>query len=164
MANTSYWDVLEPHWEEFCEGLPGRGSGADLVAQFPDDVGVLLATHLVQSEVRNGGFDQLFHNATGKLAPEALSGFQRIGMPLTAGSLRTAMARLGDPYPSARTARLARRKAVRAEAVAGLSEAPDWLWTPYDEEESVFYAEIDRENGGFSEAADAFCAQRSLGV
>ena len=57
-------------------------------------------------EVYNGGFGQYFDNSTGTTAPEAVEGFDAIGMPAVAGIVRSAMTRLGDPYPVEREQRM----------------------------------------------------------
>lgn len=163
MSDASYWDVIEPFWDEFCAGLVGRTAPQLLLAELPDGIGMLSAAHLCQSEVRNGGFDQFFYNSSGKVGEAALAGYEQFGMPLIAGATRTAMARLGEPYPVARGARQKRRSQVRTQMLAKLTEKPDSWWSPYDDEEDLFYAQIDQENGGFEAAALAWCRARGLG-
>src|ERR1700730_5433859 len=66
---------------------------------------LLYAAHFAQSEICNGGFDQLFFNSTGVLSPEAVQGFQLIGMHKTASLLASAMEALGSPFPRGRDER-----------------------------------------------------------
>lgn len=162
MSDASYWDVIEPHWDEFCDGLTGRTPADDVIAALPAGIGALAAAHLCQSEVRNGGFRQYFFNTSGKVAEAALLGYEQIGMPAVAGATRVAMGRFGETYPTARGVRQKQLTAVRATALAELTEKPDVLWSPFDDEEGVFYARIDDENGGFDEAATAYCQAHGL--
>ena len=53
----------------------------------------------LQAEVLNGGLEQFFDNDTGVLAPEAVSAFQTLGLPLLASELQKAMLWFGQPYP-----------------------------------------------------------------
>lgn len=162
MSDASYWDVIEPHWDAFCDGLTGRTQASDVIAALPAGVGLLAAAHLCQSEVRNGGFHQYFFNTSGKVAEAALAGYELIGMTEVAGATSVAMARLGAPYPAARGARQKRLAETRATALAALDSKPDSFWSPFDDEEDVFYARIDDENGGFDAAATAYCRAQGL--
>lgn len=59
----------------------------------------MFAGHFCQSEVCSGGFEQLFWNPTGVLAPEAVEGFREIGLPQLAALIESAIDLLGPPYP-----------------------------------------------------------------
>ena len=63
----------------------------------------LLAMHWCVSETLNGGFDQFFTNPSGVLTDEALSGFQRIGVPEATRILQAARALLPSRPPDVDT-------------------------------------------------------------
>jgi hypothetical protein len=65
----------------------------------------LFTSHFCQSEVCNGGWLQFFMNSTGVLGPEAVKGFEHVGMPLLASVARQAVSKLGEPYPREREQR-----------------------------------------------------------
>jgi hypothetical protein len=52
--------------------------------------------------LHNGGFLQFFWNSTGILAPEAIEGFNAIGMPNLASIVSEATRFLGAPFPRSR--------------------------------------------------------------
>ena len=107
--------------------------------------GLLFAAHFAQSEICNGGFNQLFWNSTGVLAPEAVEGFQVIGMPETAEILSRAMRLLGENYP--------RERGERQNILAVLHKEK------FNELDEKFFVLIEAENGGFTLAADRFVSQ-----
>nr|WP_246328808.1 DUF4375 domain-containing protein [Brevundimonas lenta] len=107
----------------------------------------LFVTHWTQSEIQNGGLGQFFSNHTGILAPEAVVGFQALGMPETSAQLALAMRAFGEAYPRERAAR------------GGV--------TPSTEIEDRFADLLETEAGGFWDAADRYAlkneaAQRKL--
>jgi hypothetical protein len=57
------------------------------------------AAALLDADVKNGGFDQYFHNYSGNYAPEARSALVRHGAQKTVAILDKAMALVGTPYP-----------------------------------------------------------------
>ena len=73
-GKKDYFDLIEPIWEQVSiydgEAVFLRQFGA--IAERQKHV---LAAHWCQSEVCNGGFLQFFHNSTGVLCPEAVTGF-----------------------------------------------------------------------------------------
>lgn len=162
-----YWRMIEPWWKRI-----SIYDGADrFLREFsaaPDPVGHLFATHWVQSEVRNGGFDQFFSNATGVLAPEAERGFRAIGMPKAADVIAAQIASFGPAYPREQddrellletrdrlTNRLIAAGKVLVLAARG-SELP-----PSDE---AFWALLEEENGGFLASADRFALENDPGL
>ena len=68
-------------------------------ARVSEPQGLLWAAHFCQSEVCNGGFHQFFQNPTGVLAPEAIRGFQMIGVHEAARIISAATAQFSAPYP-----------------------------------------------------------------
>jgi hypothetical protein len=158
----SYWDVIDPHWSAFCDALGGRTELSTLLALMPKPVLQLASAHIVQSEVRNGGFFQLFANSSGKAAVEGLKGFALIGTPQIAAVVQGAMERLGDPYPTGRSARQKANSAVRNVAVEAAGGKVDSWFSAFDAEDDAFYDLIDTENGGFDDAATAYVIAAGL--
>jgi hypothetical protein len=74
-------------------------------AAVPREHGLLYAVWRCDSEICNGGFHQFFWNSAGMLAPEAVEGFNAVGLPQIAGLVTEAMAKLSVPYPRDRSAR-----------------------------------------------------------
>ena len=100
----SVWELIDIY--KGADAFLKSYSGAEQPA------GKLYAAHFAQSEICNGGFKQLFRNSTGVLSPEAVQGFQLIGMPRTAELLVAAMRTLGNPYPRDRKERQTRLETV----------------------------------------------------
>ncbi len=102
------WQAIEPIWDD----LPI--SSFNKLAAFMEDLTPgqrgLIAVDWCQKEIRDGGHQQLFLNATGNLVPWALVGFQVIGATTYAAVLSEASSLLGPEYP--RSASL-RKKAYR---------------------------------------------------
>jgi uncharacterized protein DUF4375 len=142
--NQGYWRLIHPAWEQI-----DIYNGADVFlktyAAAEKSAGLLFAAHFAQSEICNGGFDQLFWNSTGVLTPEAIEGFQTIGMAETAENVRRAMKLLGENYP--------RERGDRQNALATVNQQM------LDELDKEFFALIETENGGFKQSADKFVRQ-----
>lgn len=120
-----------------------RPSRADL-AKVPPELGQVLAAHWCQSEVRSGGFEQLFWNWKGALAPEGAAGLAAIGMTRAAELVRKAMSILGASYPRSRWWRtiVLVRARKRVAELGPLGYA--------------LIKELKEEAGGFELAADAY--------
>lgn len=133
----SYWELVEPYWDV----VSIHGGADNFIQQFaalPRASQHLYAAHMTQSEVQNGGLAQFFDNGTGILAPEAVEGFQGLGMPQTAEALADAMKLFGDPYP---------RERKSGEQVT--------LPTTFEDR---FADLLESEAGGFWDAADRYAA------
>lgn len=102
----SYWELIEKAFDEV-DIYSGPATFMNSFQPLPAAVQHLLAAHWCHSEISNGGFDQLFYNSTGVLAPEAEAGFRAIGLPDVADLVGTAIARFGPDYPRDRDTRLA---------------------------------------------------------
>jgi hypothetical protein len=98
------WSLIEPYWERI-----SIYDGADTFRRefdrTPGVVANLFAGHWCVTEVRNGGFHQLFWNSTGVLAPEAAAAFEQIQLPDLASTVREAIAFFPEPYPRDREVR-----------------------------------------------------------
>ena len=77
----------------------GRTAWLHSIRDIPEKAVHLFALHWLHLEVYNGGFWQYFFNSTGTSMPEAVAGFQAIGMPSVAEVIERAAARLGNPFP-----------------------------------------------------------------
>ena len=96
--------------------------------------GLLMAAFWCASEVCNGGFHQFFSNPTGVLAPEAVRGFEFLGMTEVARIVAKAMERMGTPYP--------REEARRHQILSGLEparEVPEDWRGPFQDLDQAFY-------------------------
>jgi len=104
MSETNYWDQIDEAFDkvDIYETYDVFKQGA---SEYPDWKIDMLAVHWTVSEILNGGLRQFFGNSTGILAPEALLGFERIGLPELASTLRSAMSLVGEPYPRERKQR-----------------------------------------------------------
>jgi len=105
-ARRRYPRFLDP-WYDRLDFYRGRDAWCAATDGVPVEVVQLFSLHWLHLEVFNGGFWQFFFNSTGVIAPEARDGFAAIGMPDVADTIGRAMARLGDPYPFDRAARMA---------------------------------------------------------
>ena len=148
-TECNYWALVEPHWYRV-----SIYDGPDIFLrefkETPEPSRHLLAAHWCQSEVRNGGFDQFFFNNTGVLAPEAVEGFQTIGLHGMASVVQRAMDLLGPEYPRVRE--------TRNEILDALQEASNSA--PFDSLDQEFFKLVEKENGGWDEAADKYAATR----
>ena len=152
----SYWELVEPVWNEI-DIYDGPEVFLRNFAAVPECAGLLYAVHFSTSEIENGGLDQFFVNDTGVLAPEAVRGFQAIGMPRAAAVLEEAMARLSSDYP-----RDSDERSVVLQRL-GSDDDDDDNWTsPFDDLDDRFYDHLESENGGVWTAADRYAAQFPL--
>ena len=138
-----YWSYVDPIWDRVSI-YDGPEVFLEQIRKVSEVQRQLFAAHWCSSEVRNGGLQQFFSNATGVLAPEALEAFRVIGLPQCADALEKAMAFFGEPYP--------RERATRESML-------DDAFDPFTEFDDVFF-EAFRDHG-FDRAADAYAARWS---
>ena len=93
-----YWTCIEEAFDEVSiyDGPEVLAAG---LHEFPEWIGDLLCVHWLLCEYLNGGLQQFFENSTGVLAPEAIAGLRRMGLPQAADSIRQAVAIFGSQYP-----------------------------------------------------------------
>ncbi len=155
---TFYGDALEEVFEA-TNIYDGEEPYLASIAPLPRPLVLLLAAHFCQYEIPNGGLQQLFKNSTGIVAPEAIEGYNLIGMPKTASVLEMAVSDLGAPYPRDRGAR--RQALMRA---SGLDETDMDDYTlvknalGWDFLNRTAWNLLDLENGGFEAAANRYVA------
>lgn len=101
-----YWDLIEQAFDDvnIYNGPAAFLAGFERLTEVQRH---LLAAYWCQSEINNGGFDQLFINSTGVLAPEGEAGFRAMGLTAVADLLASAIARFGAAYPRDRDERAA---------------------------------------------------------
>lgn len=150
---SDYWSKVEPYWDD----CPTDDPAAYMLfcGSMPQVARDLLTTHWVCSEVCNGGFHQLFTNPTGVLVPEAISGFNSMGLDELRGILREASSFFGNHYP--------REQAIRIQALdryAALSRNPD-DWNPFEQLDDRFYSALESEDGSgaYVDRANAYAAE-----
>jgi hypothetical protein len=71
-----YWDVVGALWDVI-DIYEGPAIFRKTYNSVPREAGLMFAAHYCQSEVCSGGFEQLFWDPTGVLAPEAVRGISR---------------------------------------------------------------------------------------
>lgn len=167
----SYWDVLEQNLDAI-NIYEGPEKYFESCAKASRLVVILYATHMCASEVRNGGFLQLFWNNTGIAVPEAIEGYRAIALPELAGLVESAAGLLGQIYPRGREDRWAALLSASGRESEELKkifdrnsnlygafvEATEPInWDPRDEQFWDFAA---NEGGGYDKAATRYA--RSL--
>jgi Domain of unknown function (DUF4375) len=88
---ADYYEKLQPY--------DGREAWLKRYLEQPENGRNLFCVHWTCIEVHNGGLWQFFYNSTGNFAPEAVKGFDAIGMHDVANILREAISRFPDEYP-----------------------------------------------------------------
>jgi len=147
MQRARYWLLLDPVWER----ISIYDGPEKFLAQFnshPLAQRTLFAAHWCQSEVLNGGFHQFFSNSTGVLAPESIAAFEALGMPRTAGIVRSAVEWFGPNYPRDRDERNEQLDSVEVDD-------PD-EWNPFEDLDQQFFDTVESEDGGFRNASDKY--------
>jgi len=107
------------------------GAAREVLADLPGGFMVVYSTWVVEAQVSNGGFNQLFWNSSGRLAKDAVAGYDRMGL--------TALARLVD-----RAIATNQKDAMRLEKLKreGTLEAfsRSYDQRPYEALDQEFYA------------------------
>lgn len=156
---ADYWEIIEPHWKRVNIYDGAKPFMADF-KRLPKPIGHLLAAQWCQSEVCNGGFHQFFHNSTGVLAPEALEGFEAIGLDGLAAALAKAMAFFGERYPRSREVRIRKLDTFsRPVGKAPKNARASWAWNPFEDLDDEFYRVLATKKGNWENAANSFAVQ-----
>ncbi len=142
-----YWSVIEPYWRTVSI-YDGPDEFNRQFRKLPPTAGHLFAAHWCQSEVRNGGLHHFFSNKTGVLAPEALAGFQAIGVSEWASILTEAIQFFGEPDP--------RLQANRHQLLGGRRSRKREEWDPFFALDERFYSWLHAEPNRWERAADRF--------
>ena len=144
----TYWRALEP----FCDSVSIYDGPAVFQQQFstiPSHIGVLLAAHWLDSEVNNGGFEQLFFNSTGVLVPEARAAFEALNLRDAAAVIEEAMSVFGPDYP--------RDRAQRVTMLEALLAASRRQSNPFTALDDRYYDLVPSER--FESAADSYASR-----
>jgi Domain of unknown function (DUF4375) len=146
-VEDSYWRFVEPVWDSISI-YDGDKVFLEQFSNATEKQQVLFAAHWAQSEILNGGLGQFFSNSTGVLAPEAVAAFLKLGMPKCAQAIENGMLFFGKPYP--------REEAIRQNKLEAFFDQFGEDVIPLEEYEDIIAFEIEKENGGFDAAADAY--------
>jgi hypothetical protein len=148
-SGQRYWSLIEPIWLQLNDRWD-NGPDAFLCKfrDMPAAVGHLYAAPWCQSEVCNGGLYQFFYNTTGILAPEAVAGFNAIGINEWAGIVSEGMRFFSIPYPRDR---VERQKQLPASTGTRRAE-----WDPFAQLDGRFYAWLRGETCRWEKLADAY--------
>ena len=140
------------------------------IKHVPHPVLLLYAAHFCLSEVHNGGFLQLFWNSTGVLVPEAIDGYEALGMPTLAETFTSAAGVLGSTYPRDREVRwdaLLNASKRSEDELAEIFQSAKNLYIGYAKATATLPFDVlnreawrlaESENGGFQERAVSYGA------
>lgn len=148
-----YPKTIAAYWDQF-NFYDGRDAWLRSIADIPEKVVNLYAVHWAHAEIENGGFGQYFFNSTGTSWPEAVRGFEAIGMPNVASILRHAGAKLGNEFPGTQQAR---REIVRyfdEDGGIDFDELDNAFWSLACSNNLIF-----RKQPKFVPFADAYAAR-----
>jgi hypothetical protein len=67
-----------------CKLATGKGDPRKKLMSLPPAFRAVYATNALEGEVNNGGFNQFFFNSLAELAPDAVAGFDLMGVPAAA--------------------------------------------------------------------------------
>jgi hypothetical protein len=127
------WHFIEPYWDKLNIYDDAITYLSDL-EMLPLPVRHLLTVWRCDSEICNGGLNQLFFNSTGILAPEAVEGFRAIGLDECSCCIDSAIRQFGELYPRDREARML--------LLAGLERAGEKRaeWDPFYSLDDEYYS------------------------
>ena len=97
-ASRYYPSIYEGYYDDF-NFYEGREEWLKSIEHIPEKAVNLFCIHWLHLEIYNGGFWQYFHNSTSVTLPEAIRGFQAIGMSEVSSLIKEASLKLGDPFP-----------------------------------------------------------------
>lgn len=92
-------------WYQTFNFYDGEDAWLDSIKDIPRPAVHLFCIHWLHLEVYNGGFAQYFWNSTGTSAPEAIEGFEAIGMSDVANIVSDACNEIAEPFPRDKLAR-----------------------------------------------------------
>jgi len=146
--DMGYWNHVAPIWNNV-----SFEDGAEIfLAQYealPYVPAILLAAHVCQAEVAEGGFREFFLSPAAVLAPEGAWAFHVLEMPEAAAVIEEAMEVFGPDYPRELRERAALVQTLEESASTDLSAVFIRLNTS-------FARLIQSENDGFNAAANMY--------
>ena len=164
---TTYWESAKPLFDKVEIGGKERAFKAS-IKSIPRPLTIVWAAHFCLSEVHNGGLVQFVWNSTGMIAPEAIDGFEAVGMSALAAAVKSAASVLGTRYPRVRDDRwdalLAAGGLTTGELEAiftrsknlYISFAESTRELGWDKLNKTINALAEDENGGFGTAATQY--------
>ena len=147
-SGGTYWRALQPY-ADAVSIYDGPAVFQRQFARLPEPVGVLFAAQWLDTEVRNGGFEQFFYNSTGILAPEAYSAFRTLKLEDAAALIQSAMSVFGAGYP--------RDRSVRCQLLEGLLARTAGQDHPFEALETRYYELVPLTR--FETAADSYASR-----
>lgn len=111
--------------------LLGRIHSAADLARYPPGVRMYFATTMVESEIGNGGFEQVFENGVDEYFPDAKAGYLLLGDPASAQLLDRATAAAGDP--------------AALDALDESLNGPPWNGVPWSDSKRIAYVRAHRD-------------------
>lgn len=142
-SSVNYWQIIEPIWndEEIYSDDPQ--TFLRRFSELTEPQKILFPVHWFYSEVGTDGFHGFFNVYTGMFAPEAISGFQTIGLKDIAEVIKEAMSFFGNPYP---------RDVEKREKLLDLfEEENDDSWNPFIKLEEKYYELLKLDGVSLSE-------------
>ena len=136
-------------YEDAVISLESPDQFAQRLAGMPTWAQHLVAVRCVDGEIHSGGFFGLFCSDYGVLTPEAVEGFNAIGMSETASIVAGAMSSFGSPYPR----ETEKRQQAAESLTANDEEAGVDFWDDYDRR---YWVKAEIEAGGFDAAVAAY--------
>jgi hypothetical protein len=111
--------------------LSGRISSAAELAHYPPGVRMYFATRMVEWEIGNGGFSQVFENGVDEFFPDAKAGYLLLGDVASAQLLDRAAAAAGDE--------------AALDALDASLDGPPWNGLPWSDGKRISYARTHRD-------------------
>jgi hypothetical protein len=164
-----YYDVLKPLFKSVVTHKTAD-EYIRSISNHPRGLITLFAAYCCDAEIRNGGLLQLFYNPTGMCVPEAVEGYQSLGMSKCASIVQLAAQLLGDPYPREREDRQEALLRSTGKSVDEVTEIARNTAHPFlgfrevtkeldlDALTHEYYKFADAESGGFEQAAERYVA------
>ena len=137
-GEQKFWSAIRNYWD----AIDIYASPEDFLVAFealPEPIGHLIAVCWCDQEICNGGFYQFFKNGTGILAPEAIIGYQAIGLLGCAKIVEKPIAMFGNPYP--------RDRKLRHSILGKLDRDGETReqWDPFGSFDTSYYAIKNKE-------------------
>jgi hypothetical protein len=108
---------------------PSEVNELEALDRLPDALRTWYVAFIVDAEILNGGFNQLFFNSSGALAPEAPAAFTALGIPEAGDLVDRALSLLEDHAP-------ALEKAQEAGTIEAFMET--YLDQPFEELDNAY--------------------------
>lgn len=148
--DLEFWKILTPIWDdkELFDGNPDVYLRRFNELTHPQKV--LFPTLLVVADIKNGGLHQCFWNTTGMFAPEAVCGFEDLGLHDTKTVVQSAADLFGMPFP--------RNRQTRIEFLDSFTGDDPEDWNPFHKMDDEFFDSLSPAGGYSIEKEDRFDA------